>query len=180
MHIIPYKNWLNLDLKCVTIERYMNKFMLEALKEAEKAEAMGEVPIGAIVEKDGQIVGRGHNETESAKDPTAHAEMMAIKQAATHLGGWRLTGCSMYVTIEPCAMCAGALVWSRMSNLYIGAKDLKSGACGSVMNIVDDHKLNHRINVKTGIMEDECSKIMKRFFINLRNTERNKSEEQKT
>lgn len=152
--------------------------MIEALGEAEKAFAIGEIPIGAVIEKDGQIVGRGHNLTESMKDPTAHAEMMAIRQAAEHLGGWRLIGCNMYVTVEPCTMCAGALVWSRIDNLYIGAMDPKAGACGSVFNIVSDGRLNHRINVENGIMEEECSRIMKAFFAQLRNRKKyNKSEE---
>lgn len=133
--------------------------MIEALGEAEKAFAIGEIPIGAVIEKDGQIVGRGHNLTESMKDPTAHAEMMAIRQAARNLGGWRLIGCNLYVTVEPCTMCAGAMVWARIDNLYIGAMDPKAGACGSVFNIVSDDRLNHRINVETGIMEEECSKM---------------------
>lgn len=151
--------------------------MKEALVEAAKAKAFGEIPIGAVIEKDGQIIGRGHNLTESIKDPTAHAEMIAIRQAVETLGGWRLTGCSMYVTIEPCSMCAGALVWSRMTNLYIGAMDPKAGACGSVFNLVQSEQLNHRVNVETGIMEEECSKIVKEFFAHLRNIKKNKSEE---
>ena len=152
--------------------------MIEALGEAEKAFAIGEIPIGAVIEKDGQIVGRGHNLTESMKDPTAHAEMMAIRQAARNLGGWRLIGCNLYVTVEPCTMCAGAMVWARIDNLYIGAMDPKAGACGSVFNIVSDDRLNHRINVETVIMEEECSKIMKAFFAQLRNRKKNnKSEE---
>ena len=152
--------------------------MIEALGEAEKAFAIGEIPIGAVIEKDGQIAGRGHNLTESMKDPTAHAEMMAIRQAARNLGGWRLIGCNLYVTVEPCTMCAGAMVWARIDNLYIGAMDPKAGACGSVFNIVSDDRLNHRINVETGIMEEECSKIMKAFFAQLRNRKKNnKSEE---
>lgn len=178
MHKIQYKKLLNTVWNCGNIERYMNKFMIEALGEAEKAFAIGEIPIGAVIEKDGQIVGRGHNLTESMKDPTAHAEMMAIRQAAEHLGGWRLIGCNMYVTVEPCTMCAGALVWSRIDNLYIGAMDPKAGACGSVFNIVSDGRLNHRINVENGIMEEECSRIMKAFFAQLRNRKKNnKSEE---
>ncbi len=178
MHKIQYKKLLNTVWNCGNIERYMNKFMLEALEEAQKAFAIGEIPIGAVIEKDGQIVGRGHNLTESMKDPTAHAEMLAIRQAAQNLGGWRLIGCSLYVTIEPCTMCAGAMVWSRIDNLYIGAMDPKAGACGSVFNIVCDDRLNHRINVETGIMEEECSEMMKAFFTQLRNRKKNnKSEE---
>ena len=110
--------------------------MSEALKEAEKASALGEIPIGAVIVKDGQIIGRGHNLPETEKDPTAHAEILAIREAAKALGGWRLTGCQMYVTLEPCSMCAGAIVWARIEKLYIGAMEPKSGACGSLYNIV--------------------------------------------
>ncbi|MDO5302471.1 MAG: tRNA adenosine(34) deaminase TadA [Clostridia bacterium] len=146
----------------------MDKFMKEALIEARKAFELGEVPIGAVIVKDGQVIARGHNLTETAKDPTAHAEMIAIRQAAEVLGGWRLPGCSMYVTVEPCSMCAGAMVWSRIENLYIGAMDPKAGACGSVFNIAEEDRLNHRIHVERGILEDECSNIMKEFFRQLR------------
>lgn len=142
--------------------------MFEALKEAKKAAEIGEIPIGAIIEKDGEIIARGHNLNETTKDPTAHAEMIAIRQAAKALGGWRLTGCNMYVTMEPCSMCAGALVWSRIDKLYIGAMDPKSGACGSVFNIVQEKKLNHFIEIESGIMEKECQEIVKGFFKDLR------------
>lgn len=160
----------------------MKKYMVEALAEAEKAYAKGEVPIGAVIEKDGIIIGRGYNLTETLKDPTAHAEMIAIRQAAETLGGWRLLNCNLYVTCEPCAMCAGAIVWSRIETLYIGTMDPKGGACGSVFNIVQEQKLNHYVQVKTGIMEQECSDIMKSFFKNLRKKEpkrNNTSEESK-
>ena len=146
----------------------MNSYMEEALKEAEKAYNLGEVPVGAVIVKAGEIVGRGHNLTETSGDPTMHAEMLAIREAAERLGGWRLTGCSMYVTLEPCSMCAGALVWSRIEKLYIGTKDPKAGACGSVFNIVESDKLNHRLEVEYGIMEQESSEILKRFFKELR------------
>ena len=151
--------------------------MLEALKEAEKARDLGEVPIGAVVVRDGVIVGRGHNLTETAKDPTAHAEMQAIRQAAATLGGWRLIGCQMYVTAEPCAMCAGAIVWSRIETLHIGTMDPKAGACGSVFNIVQEEKLNHRVNIERGLLQEECSQILKDFFKALRKTKEQKSEE---
>lgn len=140
--------------------------MLEALEEAKAAE-IGEIPVGAIIEKDGEIVGRGHNMDRTTKDPTAHAEMIAIREASQKLG-WRLVGCNMYVTMEPCAMCAGALVWSRIEKLFIGAMDEKAGACGSVMNIVQNEKLNHRIEVESGIMQEECQRIVKEFFKKLR------------
>ena len=146
----------------------MKNFMIEALAEAKKAAALGEVPVGAVVVKDGEIIGRGHNMTETAKDPTAHAEMAAIREAAAKLGGWRLLGCSMYVTCEPCAMCAGALVWARIEKLYIGTMDPKGGACGSVFNIPEERRLNHQIEIETGIMQEECSGIMKEFFKKLR------------
>ena len=142
--------------------------MEEAIIEAKKAFELGEVPVGAVIVKDGEIVARAHNLTETSKDPTAHAEMLAIRKAAEALGGWRIKGCSMYVTLEPCSMCAGALVWSRMENLYIGARDPKAGACGSVFNIVESERLNHRVHVEYGLMENECSELLKSFFRELR------------
>lgn len=143
-------------------------FMLEALKEAEKALSINEVPVGAVIEKDGKIIGRGHNMTETSKDPTAHAEIIAIREAARSLGGWRLLGSHMYVTTEPCSMCAGAMVLSRIEKVYIGTRDPKTGACGSLMNILQDERLNHYIEIETGIMQQECEKIMKSFFQKLR------------
>ena len=142
--------------------------MQEALREAEIAFRLGEVPIGAVIEKDGQIIARGHNMTETLKDPTAHAEMTAIREAARVLGGWRLIGCSLYVTVEPCSMCAGAMVWARIENLYIGAMDPKAGACGSVFQIAASQRLNHRMEIETGIMEEECAQLMRQFFRQLR------------
>ena len=115
--------------------------------------------------------------TETTKDPTAHAEMMAIREAAKLLRGWRLTGCDMYVTMEPCSMCAGALVWSRIEHLYIGADDPKTGACGSVFNIVQDDRLNHQIAVDRGIMAEESSQLVREFFRNLRNKTKKPEEE---
>jgi tRNA(adenine34) deaminase len=156
----------------------MNKFMREALAEAQLAFDLGEVPVGAVVVRDGEIIARGHNLTEQSKDPTAHAEMLALREAARVLGGWRLTGCSLYVTVEPCSMCAGAMVWARIEHLYIGTMDPKAGACGSVFNIVQEDRLNHSIDVETGIMEEECRQMMKAFFAQLRNRKKNnKSEE---
>lgn len=148
--------------------------MQAALEEAKIAGALGEVPIGAVIVKDGKIISRGHNEVETSKDPTAHAEMIAIRRAAKKLGGWRLIGCNMFVTAEPCSMCAGAIVWSRIEKLYIGTMDPKSGACGSVFNIPQESKLNHFTDIETGLMQEECSCIMKDFFKELR---KKKSEE---
>lgn len=146
----------------------MKNFMIEALLEAKKAAELGEVPVGAIIERDGVIVGRGHNLTETLKDPTAHAEMIAIREAAKTLGGWRLIGCNMYVTCEPCSMCAGAMVWARIKKVYIGTMDPKGGACGSVLNIPQEPRLNHQIEIETGLMQEECAEIMKKFFKELR------------
>ena len=123
-----------------------------------------EVPVGAVIVLKGKIISRGYNQIERLKDPTAHAEMLALTSATNYLGNKWLSGCSIYVTIEPCSMCAGALVLSRIKNLYFGAKDPKTGACGSVINIVNHKKLNHRIKVKSGILEKECSSLLSEFF----------------
>lgn len=143
-------------------------FMREALKEARTAFSLGEVPVGCVIVRDGEIIARGHNLTETAKDPTVHAEMNALRDAAKALGGWRLPGCSAYVTCEPCAMCAGAMVWARIEDLYVGADDPKAGACGSVVNVAANQNLNHTIRIHRGILKDECAGIMKEFFQELR------------
>ena len=139
-------------------------YMQEALKEAQKAFAEEEVPVGAVIVHQGQIIARGHNQVERLKDPTAHAEMIAITSAANYLGTKWLNEASLYVTIEPCSMCAGALVLARIKNLYFGASDPKTGACGSIINIVNHKKLNHRIKVTKGILESECSSLLRDFF----------------
>lgn len=143
-------------------------FMAEALKEAALAAEMGEVPIGAVIVRGDEIIAAAHNLVETSKDPTAHAEMLAIRQAAARLGGWRLTGCHMYVTVEPCSMCAGAIVWARIEKLFIGTDDPKGGACGSIFNIPQEKKLNHYTEIETGLLREECSEIMKTFFKILR------------
>lgn len=145
--------------------------MLEALIEAWRAYLIAEVPIGAVVVKDGKIIGRGHNLRESSKDPTAHAEIIAIRKAAEYLGGWRLTGCSIYVTIEPCPMCAGAIYQARLDKLVYGATDLKAGAAGTLFNIPNDERLNHRMEVVPGVLTEKCANIMSSFFKELRNRE---------
>ncbi len=147
----------------------MDRYMTIALEEAKAAAAQGEVPVGAVIVKDGEVIARGHNMTETLKDPTAHAEMIAIREAAKKLGGWRLLGCSMYVTCEPCAMCAGAIVWARIEKLFIGTPDPKGGACGSVFNIPQEERLNHYVETETGMMRQECEALMKEFFRELRN-----------
>lgn len=157
----------------------MKKYMEEAIRQAALAAQMGEVPVGCVIEKDGEIIARAHNLTETMNDPTAHAEILAIRQAAEHQGWQRLTGCSMYVTLEPCAMCAGAIVWARIEKVYIGAMDPKAGACGSVMNIAQNGKLNHRAEIESGIMEEECSEMLKEFFAQRRKKNLGKTEDNK-
>lgn len=149
-------------------------FMMEAIKEAKKAYGKGEVPIGAVVVKDGYIIGRGHNETEFQNDVTAHGEIIAIRKAENTIGGWRLNGCTMYVTAEPCTMCAGAMVLSRIDRLVTGAPSPKSGACYTIKNLLIDDRLNHTVELTSGILENECSRILKDFFRELR-TNKSKS-----
>ena len=144
------------------------KFMKEALKEAKKAYEKLEVPVGAVIVKDGKIIARGHNLKETKKDTTRHAEMIAIEKASKKLGAWRLLDCEMYVTLEPCSMCAGAMINSRIKKLYIGALDEKTGAVGSVLNLLEDYKFNHNIEVEKGILKKDCEKILKDFFKDLR------------
>jgi len=139
-------------------------YMSEALKEAGQAAEEDEVPVGCVIVYKRKIIARGHNQVERLKDPTAHAEMLALTSATNYLGNKWLSGASIYVTIEPCSMCAGALVLSRIKNLIYGAADPKTGACGSVTNIIDNKKLNHRIQVKKGVLEKECSSLLKEFF----------------
>ncbi|MDD4909617.1 MAG: tRNA adenosine(34) deaminase TadA [Candidatus Omnitrophica bacterium] len=139
-------------------------YMRLALKEALAASEKDEVPVGAVIIHKGQMIAKAHNQIESLKDPTAHAEMIAITQAANYLKSKWLLGATIYVTIEPCAMCAGALVLSRIKNIVFGAKDPKTGACGSVFDIARHKKLNHRIKVSGGVMEADCSLLLKEFF----------------
>lgn len=143
-------------------------YMQRALAEAEKARLKDESPIGAVIVKDGRIIARGHNEKELKNDPTLHAEMTAIRKASKKLGSWRLNECDMYVTLEPCAMCAGAIVQARIRRLYIGTPDPKAGAGGSVINVLHVNAFNHKIDPIYGILEEQCSEILKRFFRDLR------------
>ncbi len=143
-------------------------YMRLAIYQAQQASALGEIPVGAVAIKDGQIVGSSGNRRESANDPTAHAEILAIQEAARRLGAWRLTGVTLYVTLEPCVMCAGALVLARIDRLVFGARDAKAGAVGSLMNLVQDGRLNHRIEVVEGVLASECSDLLKNFFRQLR------------
>ena len=140
-------------------------YMQQAVAEAKKAFEKDEVPVGAVIVHENSIIAKAHNQCELLLDPTAHAEMIAITQASAYLQNWRLNNTTIYVTLEPCAMCAGALVQARVTNLVYGAKDEKVGACGSVMNLVNESRFNHRLNVVSGILEDECSGLLKQFFL---------------
>ena len=144
------------------------KFMKEALKEAQKAYDKLEVPVGAVIVKDGKVIARAHNVKEEKKDTTKHAEILAISKASKKLESWRLMDCEMYVTLEPCSMCAGALINARIKKVYIGTMDQKTGACGSVFNLLEDYTFNHKVEVETGILQEDCESLLKKFFQELR------------
>ena len=151
-------------------------FMREALKEAQKAYDQAEVPIGAVVVLNGEIIGRGHNLREKEQDATLHAEIKAIRQANQHLGSWRLEDCELFVTLEPCPMCSGAMILARMKRVVFGAFDPKAGTAGTFMNLLQDSRFNHQVEVEQGILEDECKTLLQTFFKGLR--ERNKQRKQ--
>ena len=140
------------------------KYMKAAIKEAMKAQDIDEVPIGCVIVKDGKIIARGHNKREKEQDATSHAELKTLQKACKKLKSWRLVGCDIYVTLEPCLMCAGAIIQSRIENVYFGAYDPKGGAFGSSINALDAKNINHRPNVCGGILEAECSQILKDYF----------------
>ena len=144
------------------------KFMAEALKEAEKSANFDEVPVGAVIVKDGKIIARGHNLREKSNDPTAHAEIMAIRKACKKLKSWRLEGCTIYVTIEPCSMCAGTILWTRMQRVVYGANDPKGGALGSSYNLFEVKNINHKVEITRGVLENRCAGLMTSFFRNKR------------
>ena len=139
-------------------------YMQQALALAQQAAQAGEVPVGAIVVKDGIIIGRGSNAPIGTHDPTAHAEILAMRDAAQHLGNYRLVDCTLYVTLEPCAMCSGAIQHARIARLVYGASDPKTGACGSVINLMAEPKLNHHTEVSSGILAQECGAVLSSFF----------------
>ena len=143
-------------------------WMTLTLAEARRAAELGEAPIGAVVVRGGELLGGGHNRREVDGDPLAHAELLALREAARRVAGWRLTGCTMYVTLEPCAMCAGALVASRIDRLVYGAADPKAGFCGSLGNLVQDPRLNHRMEVSSGVLGEESAALLRSFFASLR------------
>jgi tRNA(adenine34) deaminase len=146
------------------VENNHKRFMAIAFKEAEAAFEKKEVPVGAVIVKDGTVIAKAHNQVEMLQDPTAHAEIIAIGAAADHLGSWRLKGCTLYVTLEPCPMCAGAIVLSRMDRIVFGSYDPKMGACSTLYNVVQDERLNHRVEVIAGVMDDESRSLLREFF----------------
>lgn len=148
------------------------KYMALALKEAERAAALGEVPVGCIIVLNDEIVGKGYNQREMLQDPTAHAEMIAITAAAAHSGSWRLEGARLYVTLEPCPMCAGAIILSRIGEVYFGAYDPKAGCSGSLMNLLEDTRFNHQPFVQGGICKEACGAMLSSFFRNIRESQK--------
>ncbi|URN96021.1 MAG: tRNA adenosine(34) deaminase TadA [Candidatus Pristimantibacillus lignocellulolyticus] len=144
------------------------RWMQEAIAEANKAEKLGEVPIGAVIVRDGVIIGKGHNLRETLHDPTAHAEIIAIKRASEHLDAWRLLDCTLYVTLEPCPMCAGAIVQSRITRVVYGTSDHKAGCAGTLMNLLQEPRFNHETELTSGILQAECAELLKAFFKQLR------------
>ncbi|MGN9019035.1 tRNA adenosine(34) deaminase TadA [Lachnospiraceae bacterium HCP1S3_C3] len=144
------------------------KFMREAIKQAKKAYAIDEVPIGCIIVYEGKIIARGYNRRTTDKNTLSHAELNAIRKASKKLGDWRLDDCEMYVTLEPCQMCAGAIVQARIKKVYIGCMNPKAGCAGSVLNLLQVEKFNHQVEIETGILEEECSSMIKEFFRELR------------
>lgn len=140
------------------------QFMLAAIEQARQAEALGEVPVGAVVVLDGQIVGRGFNQPISRHDPSAHAEVMALRDAAHNLGNYRLPGCELFVTIEPCAMCAGTIMHARIARVVFGAPDTKTGVCGSILDLFAEPRLNHHAQVEQGVLAEECGALVSNFF----------------
>ena len=150
------------------------KYMKAALKEAQKAYDLLEIPVGAVIVKDGKIIAKAHNQKETKNDTTKHAEIIAIQKASKKLKSWRLIDCEMYVTLEPCTMCAGAIINSRIKKIYYGTQDQKTGACGSVLNLFQDYTFNHKVETEKNILQNECENILKKFFKELRQSKRTK------
>ena len=155
------------------------KYMKDAIRQAKKAAALGEVPIGCVIVHDGQVIGRGYNRRNTDKSTLAHAEITAIKRASKKLGDWRLEDCTMYVTLEPCQMCAGAIVQSRMKKVVIGSMNPKAGCAGSILNMLEMHEFNHQVKVERGVLKEECSEMLSAFFQRLRVVKKKKKEERK-
>ena len=142
----------------------IERFMREAIKEAKKAELIDEVPVGCVIVKNNKVISRGHNIRESKQNPTGHAEIVAINKAAKKLNSWRLENCDIYITLEPCIMCSGAIIQSRIKHIYFGAFDPKGGALGSSINVLDAKNINHHPEVTSGVLQEECSKIITNYF----------------
>lgn len=153
------------------------KYMREAVRQAKKAYSLNEVPIGCVIEYKGKIIARGYNRRNTDKNTLAHAEMTAIKKASKKLGDWRLTGCTMYITLEPCQMCAGAIVQARISRVVIGSMNPKAGCAGSVLNLLQMKQFNHQVEVEKGILEEECSQMISAFFVELRQIKKHMEKE---
>lgn len=156
------------------------KFMRMAIAEAQQAKVLDEVPIGAVVVHNGQVIGRGHNMREKFQDVTYHAEMLAIMEACTNLHSWRLEDCDLYVTLEPCIMCSGAIINARIKNVYYGAADPKAGAVDSLYHLLNDPRLNHQVNVYSGLLGNECSQMLKDFFRAIRRRRKKERRKNKT
>ncbi|MBA7600444.1 tRNA-specific adenosine deaminase [subsurface metagenome] len=154
-----------------------HRFMRVAIEAAQIAEENGDVPIGAVIVYKNQIIGKAYNQREQLKDPTAHAEIIALTQAAAFVESWRLSGCTIYVTLEPCPMCAGALVLARIDRLVYGCDDTKTGACKSLYNIVQDERLNHRLEVTSGVLEEQCREQLQGFFARRREENKNNNKQ---
>lgn len=160
-------------------EDQKKEFMKEALREAQCAGEKGEVPIGAVIVLNGEIIGRGHNQREENQEAAAHAEMLAIREANHHLGNWRLEDCELFVTLEPCPMCSGAIVLSRIKKVYYGPADQKAGAAGTLMNLLQDDRLNHHTVVEKGVLEEESKVMLQTFFKKLRERKKQEKKERK-
>lgn len=155
------------------------RFMKEAIRQAKKARALEEVPIGCVIVYEGKIIARGYNRRNTDKNTLSHAELNAIRKASRKLGDWRLEGCTMYVTLEPCQMCSGAIVQSRMTRVVVGCMNPKAGCAGSILNLLDMPEFNHQVELTTGVMEEECSQMMKSFFKKLREARKKKKQLEK-
>ncbi len=160
-------------------EKLQRKYMKEAIRQAKKAYALGEVPIGCVIVYDGRIIGRGYNRRNTDKNTLSHAEITAIKRASKKMGDWRLEGCTMYVTLEPCQMCAGALVQSRIDRVVIGTMNPKAGCAGSVLNLLQMAEFNHQVDLERGVCQEECAELLKQFFVELRQRNKREKEEKR-
>lgn len=157
-------------------EQIHEKFMREAIKQAKKAEALDEVPIGCVIVHEGKIIARGYNKRNTMKSTLAHAELLAIRKACRKLGDWRVEECTMYITLEPCQMCAGAIVQARIPKVVIGASNKKAGCAGSILNLLQMEQFNHQVELTKGVLEEECSQMMKEFFRAMRKKKGKKDE----